>query len=457
VVATTPTTEHGIGPNLGLTPAWTTLNYHPIQWDVWTDPVRFKAVPAGRGSGKTELAKRKLAQSLMYDPIAPFGNPRLYFYGAPTRPQAKRTAWDDLLGLIPKSWIAHADRDVSKSELSIETKFGSRLTLFGLERPERLEGIQWNGGVLDESCDLVPKTFDLNLLPALSWRSGWCWRIGVPKRTGRSAIEYRDYFEAARAGNIKGAMGYTWPSSDIVPKEALEQARATLDPKDYAEQFDAMFQTAGGGIYHCYDDEACVRRCSYDPKLPLIVGSDFNVDPMAWVIGQRRGPKAMEWIGEVWMRDASTPKALDALWARYQQHTGGFQFFGDATGSSRKTSASMTDYAHIYNDDRFTKAGRIVRYPKANPALKDRFASTNAMFKNANGECRMFVDPECVHLRQDLRTRAYKPGTCEPEDRGHDAGHMADAMDYPVWMLFPVQFGVTRKSAPVYVSEGRAA
>ena len=355
--------EHGIGPNLALTPAWTPLTYHPIQWDVWQQPIRFKAIPAGRGSGKTELAKRKLVASLMCDPIAPMGDVRKYLYGAPTLPQAKQTAWDDLLKLIPKAWIGDPDSDVSRTDYTIRTRFDSLLRVVGLDRPERVEGVQWNGGVLDESCDLKPGTFDRNLLPALSWRNGWCWRIGVPKRTGASAREYREFFEAARAGMHPDAMGYTWPSSDIVPRETLDYARATLDPKDYAEQFDAMFQTAGGSVYYCYDDALSVKRCAYNPQLPLVVGSDFNVDPMAWAIGQRRGAKDMEWIDEIWLRDATTPQALDVLWAKYGSHRGGFQFYGDAAGKARKTSASMTDYAHIMNDKRFQSAGRIVRYP----------------------------------------------------------------------------------------------
>ena len=445
--------QTGIGPSLGLTPAWTPFRSHAIQEAVWADQVRFKVIPAGRGSGKTELAKRKLVQSLMFDPISKWAPLRQYFYGAPTREHAKRVAWGDFIRLVPKSWLRSPD-DISRSELSITTRWGSKLWVLGLDKPERkVEGPQWHGCVLDESCDLKPKIFVLNVMPALVHHFGWCWRIGVPKRTGPSAVEYREYFDAACRGEKPGAKGYLWPSSDIVSAEMLKLARETLDPKDYAEQFDAMFQTAGGGIYYCYDDVLNVRKCSYDPLLPIIVGSDFNVDPMAWVIGQRRGDM-LEWFDEIWLRDVSTPDAMDVLWAKWGHHKGGFQFFGDASSSARKTSATHTDYATIYNEGRFKAAGRIVRYPKANPALRDRFSSSNAMFGNAGGTRRMYVDPVCVHLRQDLRTRTYIPGTSEPEDRGRDAGHIADAMDYAVWMLFPIQFGVEQETGTVYISGG---
>ena len=67
-------TEHRIGPNLALTDAWTEFRYHAEQWAVWESGSRFIAMPAGRGSGKTELSKRKLVMSLMFDPTAESSN-----------------------------------------------------------------------------------------------------------------------------------------------------------------------------------------------------------------------------------------------------------------------------------------------------------------------------------------------------------------------------------------------
>lgn len=431
-----------------LTSAWTAFRPHMVQTELWNCRKRFVAVPAGRGSGKTELAKRRLVCALLE--LKPWPDPR-YFYGGPTSQQAKRTAWNDLLRLIPPEW--YNKDDVSYSQLCIRTRWGAELWVVGLDKPQRIEGVQWDGCVLDESCDLKPRIFDLNVLPALTWRKGWCWRLGVPKRQGPSAVEFREYFEAARAHKLPDAAGFTWPSSDIVPKGMLDYARATLDPKDFAEQFDAMFQTAGGGIFHCFDEVLNVRRCPYDPQLPLIIGSDFNVDPMAWIIGQRRG-ELMEWFDELWLRDINTPDALDALWAKYAGHKGGFQFFGDASWArARKTSASMTDYAHILNDERFKKAGRIVRYPRKNPPIRDKFSACNAMFKNANGDRRAFVDPVCVHLLTDLRARYYKPGTSDPADAG-DVGHITDAMGYATWMLFPVRIKLDTVRGAVHIESG---
>ena len=77
--------------------------------------------------------------------------------------------------------------------------------------------------------------------------------------------------------------------------------------------------------------------------------------------------------------------------------------------------------------------------------MAGRFAACNAMFCNAADERRMFIDPKCVHLIQDLEARSYKVGSKEPDDHG-DISHMSDAMGYPIHTMFPVQ--VVQAEAP---------
>ena len=156
------------------------------------------------------------------------------------------------------------------------------------------------------------------------------------------------------------------------------------------------------------------------------------------------------------MRDTNTQKTLDVLWGRYQDHKAGFEFYGDATGQSRQTSASESDYKHIFSDKRFQVAGRQIFYPTANPPVLDRFASCNAMFCNAAGQRRMFIDPRCKRLIDDVNNRHYKPGTTIGEDSG-DLGHITDAMGYPTHWLFPVPLEIhTQYAGRVITTRGAA-
>lgn len=409
-----------------LTKAWVHLRPHKQQARLWRTKARFVAVAAGRGSGKTELARRRVVRFL--NVTKPWSDP-MYFYALPTRAQAKRVAWKPLLNLIPQEWI----KKVNESEMIVETVFGSTLYVLGMDKPQRAEGVQWDGGVIDESCDQRPSVFNITLLPALSHRQAWCWRIGVPKRFGIGARDFKEFFDKPSVDS------YTWSSEDILSQEDLAWARENLDIRDYNEQYRASWEKASGKIFYAFDEVLNVREFSYDPKLPLIIGSDFNVDPMCWVICQRKDD-GLYVLEELFIRNTNTQETLNALYQRFGAHTSGFHFYGDATGRARKTSAAKSDYSIIKTDARFT--GARIYYEKSNPLRQDRFAACNALFCNAAKVRRCTIHPRCKHLIRDLGERAYSPGTNDPDDYG-DIGHITDALGYVIYRLFPIRIPIT--------------
>lgn len=428
-----------------MTPAWTKLRPHDIQRKLWTSPQRFVAVPAGRGSGKTELAKRRLVRYLPVLHKHEWKEHSKYFYGAPTQEQANRIAWEHLRQLIPPQWIKHQD-DIKKSEHLIRCTFNTHIAdlfVVGLDKPQRIEGLQYDGCVIDESCDIKPLTFALNILPTLGHRKGWCWRIGVPKRRGVGAQEFRELYEKYATGKVLDAMGFTWFSRGIVPDDEIEWALENLDAKDFREQYEAQFETAGGGIFDCFDREYNVRPCSYKPEKAVCIGMDFNVNPMSWVL-MHDYKGYMEVFDEIWKRHTNTVECLNILWGRYATHKGGFRFYGDATSKARKTSASRSDFLQIHNDERFQGVGRTIHFPDSNPAVLDRFAATNRMLCTARGDRKLFIDAKCEQLIRDLESRFYKAELREPDDKG-DLGHMTDALGYAIYYIYPITMHVTGK------------
>jgi len=388
-------------------------------------------VAAGRRSGKTELCRRRIVRWL---PVRkPWPDP-IYFFALPTREQAKRVAWPKFKALIPPEWIPKGG--ISESELTIQTIFGSKLFVLGLDKPARAEGVGWDGGCVDESCDQKPGVFDLSLRPALSDREGWCDRIGVPKRTGPGAHEFKLFFEQGLTGEDAEIESFAWPSSDILPPREVESARRQLSDKDFNEQYNASWESVGGAVFYAFSDIHNVRNdLTYQRDLPLLIGCDFNVDPMAWVVGQAHGPE-LHIFDELYIRNTNTEETLRELGKRYGEHQAGVRFFGDATGKARKTAASMSDYIQIRNFKGIADAR--VMFPEANPPRHDRFASCNAMFKNAAGERRCFIHPRCKNLIRDLVVRAYTAGTSEPDD--HDEiSHASDAAGYLIHWLFPLK------------------
>jgi len=427
---------------------WPQLKAHKEQRRYWASAKRFNYLPCGRQSGKTELAMRKLVRHLPVKKLWP--DPK-YFLGSPTYRQAKKVGWERMLNLIPSCWIA--PNGVSRSELTIKTIYGSELFLVGLDKPQRIEGLILDGGVIDENSDIKPGTFDLSILPTLVWRDGWTDFIGVPKRFGIGAAEYREKCDKAAAGELPDSALFTWPSEGIVPPAYLELCRATMDERDFDEQFNASWLSASGGIFHAFDREFNMRPCLYDPNLPLIISSDFNVDPMAWVVIQEHG--AETWvIDEFWIRNTNTPAVVDALVRRYGTHKAGFRMYGDASSKARKTSATQSDLAHIANDAGLKKLGRTMHYTTSNPTVADRFAACNARICSGAGLRNVYVDPKCKNLIRDLETRTYKPGTRETADVG-DQGHITDALGYYLHKRWPLGAIITNRNV-VTINSGAA-
>lgn len=425
-----------------LEEAWMPMRYHKLQSEAYYSKRRFVGLACGRGSGKTELARRRIVRFL---PVKrPWSDP-LYFYALPTYNQAKRVAWKPLLNLIPRSWIKG---DPSLASMVIETVFGSTLYVVGMDKPQRIEGVQWDGGVVDESCDQKPGTFDRSIMPGLTHRAAWCWRIGVPKRYGVGAAEFKEFCELGESGEDPDTIAYSWPSSDILTEEQLAAAQRILDPRDYNEQFGASWQDIGGAIYYAYSERNLDSSLAYNPELPLIIGSDFNVDPMCWIIGHISEAKLLV-FDELMIRNTNTQATLDELYRRYGQHKAGWLFLGDATARARKTSATASDYIQIRNDERFVN--KRVKYLSSNPLQTDRFASCNALLQNAKGEIRCLIHPKCVRLIRDLKGRTYKEGTREPEDSDTDMGHMSDAFGYVVHAVFPIKIETLSESLPKVV------
>jgi hypothetical protein len=407
----------------------TALKPHPLQARAYYTDKKYVGLACGRGSGKSEIAKNRVVRALAETTAQP--SP-IYFYLLPTFAQAKRVAWEDFLTRIPKAWISKTN----VADQVITTHFGSSLYVLGGDKPERLEGVQWAGGVVDEACEYRPGVWDKSLVPAMTHHCRFAWRIGVPKRYGSSANEFKEWF--FRTSPNKAC--YAWPSSDIIDPAKLEEIKAELAIDDYNEQFNAHWLNASGGIYKEFSDKYTVTaEATYSPNLPIFVGCDFNVDPMSWVLSHFVNGKIIV-FDEVKIRNTTTQRTLDALWNKYAEHKAGWFFTGDAASRQRSTSSDLTDYLIINNDARFKNKG--INFPDSNPGLSARFATVNAALRSADKKRHLFINPACTGLIRDLRQQAYEPGTSDVDYSDKTIGHSTDALGYLVMYLRPLRLSM---------------
>ena len=69
--------------------------------------------------------------------------------------------------------------------------------------------------------------------------------------------------------------------------------------------------------------------------------------------------------------------------------------------------------------------------------IVDRINVVNAMFHNANGERRLFIDRKCKNLIRALEGLSFKEGTKIP-DKSLGFDHITDALGYLMMGVFPM-------------------
>ena len=416
----------------GLSDRWTPMRPHAAQQAYRGSRARFCVVPAGRRSGKTELAKRKLVRAALFG--SPHDRPR-YFAAAPTRDQAKRIYWTDLKALMPKEFVV----DVSETELRIGLVTNAELWIVGLDKPERIEGSPWDGGVLDEYGNMKAKAWPENVRPALADRNGWCDMIGVPE--GRN--HYFDLWQ--QAATADGWARYHWKSADILPADEVDAARNDLDELTFAQEYEGSFISFEGRCYYPFNeaDHCAQLRDSYDPAQPLALCFDFNVAPGVAVICQEQ-KHGTAVIGEVYIpRNSNTPAVCRRLVQDWGNHTGRVICYGDATGGASGTAqVAGSDWDIVTQELRPTFGDRLtLRVPKANPRERARVNAANARLKAGDGTVRLKVDPATApHVVRDLEGVTLLAGGSGEIDKRADATltHISDALSYYLSYEYPI-------------------
>lgn len=428
---------------------WTTLRPHPEQHRLWKSKARFNVVPAGRRSGKTEIVgKRKIIKRVL-TPVLNQPNTR-FFVGAPTRDQAKRIYWADLKRMFPPKLILSK----SESSLVIVSVLNSELHVLGMDKPERIEGTPWDGGVLDEYGNMKKKTWPEHVRPALSDRNGWCDFIGVPEGRNHYFELHEMAKEVAAAAAKKGVQPewdvFWWKSADILPKYEVEAARQDLDELTFKQEFEGEFVNFTGLAYYNFSRARNVAKLQYDPTSNIILCFDFNVSPGVLSIQQLQDlPKPSNLYGsgiidEVYIkRNSNTPRICNKFISKYGEHQGHIFCYGDATGGAQGTAKVQgSDWALIkqilwahFGTDRIH-----FKVPLSNPKERDRINSVNSRLCSYNGDIRMMIDPKCQHTIRDFEgTVLVEDGTGKIDKKADlEMSHLTDAIGYHIYKEWPV-------------------
>lgn len=414
---------------------WYALKDHPVQLALMgavPNGVRFPLVPAGRRSGKTERFKRFLTKMASAD-VGP------YFAAAPTHSQAKKIFWDDLKQF---TLSATHKRRPSESELIIYLDSGSEIHVIGLDKPQRIEGIPWRGGGIDEFADVKADAWEANILPALNTVNptdpdyrAWCWLLGVPDGLNH----YYDLCMKAETGADPNFKVFHWKSAEILPPDVMDAMKRAMSVKQFKQEFEASFETAGGRIYEDYGKHNMTDE-TIQPHEQLMWMHDQNFTPLSSAIGVRRNQnKDLYLLDEIVLTSAVSKQAAIEFVEKYKDHANKHVLiYGDPAGKAGEKHGHASDYTDI--EGVLKEHGwRYTRKVKpAHPAIKDRQNAVRTKIMTASGETSLYVNavtaPWC---HKGLATVQLKDGSTFQEDQTNQYQHITTAIGYCVDVEWP--------------------
>ena len=347
------------------------LELTKAQWRIFTDLSRFRIIIAGRRFGKTYLAIRELFRAAISKSKAKC------WYVAPTYAMAKQIAWADLKDMIPDEYI----KSKNETELSITLINDSLIALRGADNPDSLRGPGLDFLVLDEVAFMDVKVWKV-VRPMVSdiRRNGRVLFISSPD--GFNWIY--DLFTAAADKKGWSRYQFTTKEGGNVSDEELEAAKADLDIRSYRQEYEASFENMAGRVYYAFDRDANVQMRDLSKQLPILVGMDFNVDPMSAVVAQKFGDELLA-FDEIEIPGGDTEMMCQELCNRFGNRR--IIVYPDPTGNRRQTSAPVgrTDFTIIRS------YGFQLFAPSRPYPVSDKLRTMNSAFCTAKGRHKLFI------------------------------------------------------------------
>tara|TARA_R110000764_G_scaffold216959_1_gene303990 strand:- start:1442 stop:2758 length:1317 start_codon:yes stop_codon:yes gene_type:complete len=411
---------------------WYELKDHPVQLalvDAVKDGVRFPLVPAGRRSGKTERFKRFLVKQANKTVGA-------YFAAAPTHDQAKKIFWDDLLKFSLS--FTHEKRP-NIAERIIYLNNGSEIHVLGLDKPQRIEGIPWKGGGIDEFADIKPEAWESNIYPALntvnpldpSYRA-WCWLLGVPDGLNH----YYDLCQQAETDADVNFKVFHWMTAEIFP-EMAEDAKKVMSLKQYKQEFEASFETASGRIYEDYSKANHTTETIQEHE-QLLWYHDFNYTPLSSGVGVKRGDDYYL-LEEIVLISAVALNSAQEFVERYKNHKNKkVIIYGDPAGKAGEKHSQASDYTDIEGELRSHGWTYERRVRSKAMSIKDSQNALRAKIKSADNVISLYVNTiNAPYTHKGLSTVQLKKGSTFMEVES-DYQHITTAVRYMMDYEHPV-------------------
>jgi hypothetical protein len=397
---------------------------------------KFRGYVAGFGAGKTWSGCASQCQTSYEFPKVPLG------YFAPTYPQI-RDIYFPTMEEVCHNWGMRAKVNEGNKEVHIYSAGFYRTTVIcrSMEKPNTIIGFKIGRALVDE-IDTMPETKAENawnkILARLRYVANGLMN-GADLTTTPEGFKFTyKRFKKDPKPSYSMVQASTYDNEKYLPSDYIDSLLETYAPQLIRAYLRGDFvNLTSGGVYPSFDRVKNASFHVHDGFEPVYIGMDFNVMHMAAVchVIREGNPHAVHEFTEVY----DTPTMCEVIVDQFPNlERSDIYIYPDASARNSSSKNYAESDLAILESYGFS----IVTTDK-NPQIKDRVFSMNAMFCNAKGVRRYYINAaKCPKYVDALEQQVYDKNGMPDKSSGTD--HVNDASGYFIVREFPIerhQFG----------------
>jgi hypothetical protein len=349
-------------------------------------------------------------------------------------PTLKRTTIPSFFKLCPRSFI----RSYNQTDQVVKFRNGSSLTFF----PEnydadknltRFDGIEANFFLIEEGQECQRKTFEKcklragrNVIPGLERQPDPIILITCNPSQNWTKEVFRDPF-------VKGTLSEDYFYLPSLMRDNPSLPESYLDGLENLDEITkAIFVEGNWDVidverpfaYAFKRDKNVRSGLEVDPREPIILSFDFNVDPITAIAGQSYRGK-IRILREFRLRNSDIFALCESIRSAFGRRD--FIVTGDASGSARSamTRGSLNYYSIIKEELDLPKSA--FRVPSSNPSIKNSRALLNSILER---HADFLIDSSLQFLISDLLSvQADETGDID-KSKDKSKSHLLDCLRY---------------------------
>lgn len=292
----------------------------------------------------------------------------------------------------------------NKSELSITLANGAVIWFKSAEKPDNLYGEDVYGCVIDEMTRIGEDSWfairstitatggKVKMIGNVKGKDNWAHQLGVKAQEGK--LKSSEYFKITAVDAVEAG---------VMAQEEFDSAKEILPPPIFDELYMGIPRSPVDNPWiFSFDYASHVDSWSDldpystpDPRKPLVISFDFNVDPMTATVHQ----SGINWA-RTYREYSISNNTIEEVCKRIKTHFPGYLYLvtGDSTGKQRRPMvAGFKGYYHIIKNELGIGSGQIKL--KTNPPHSESRVMCN-QFLHRFPDYR--IHPDCRELIADF-------------------------------------------------------